>query len=37
MARLISYVWRRLIAKPDPPLPSRIDKGITPEPLQAHP
>jgi DHA1 family tetracycline resistance protein-like MFS transporter len=30
---LVSYVWRRLIAHPDPPLPGRGEAGMSPEPV----
>jgi hypothetical protein len=31
MAWLISYVWRRLIANPDPPLPGRDVEAVAPD------
>jgi DHA1 family tetracycline resistance protein-like MFS transporter len=34
---LISYVWRRLIVNPDPPLPGRGDGPVAEEATQAHP
>jgi len=37
MAWLISFVWRRLIVNPDPPLPGRGSKPIDREAAQAHP
>ena len=37
MAWLISYVWRRLIANPDPPLPRRGSKDPAIESVQAKP
>ncbi|MGD9047442.1 MAG: MFS transporter [Anaerolineae bacterium] len=37
MAWLISFVWRRLIVNPDPPLPGRGDEAVAEEVAQAHP
>jgi DHA1 family tetracycline resistance protein-like MFS transporter len=37
MAWLISFVWRRLIVNPDPPLPGRGDGPATEEAAQIHP
>jgi DHA1 family tetracycline resistance protein-like MFS transporter len=37
MAWLITFVWRRLIVNPDPPLPPRGDELTTQQPVQAHP
>ena len=33
MIWLISYVWRRLIVNPDPPLPDRGETAATREPV----
>lgn len=37
MAWLVSFVWRRLIVSPDPPLPKRGGESTTQGPVQAHP
>ncbi len=37
MAWLISYVWRRIIINPDPPLPGRAVESTTQGPVRAHP
>jgi DHA1 family tetracycline resistance protein-like MFS transporter len=37
MAWLVSYVWRRIIVNPDPPLPGRAIETATQGPVQAHP
>lgn len=37
MAWLVSFVWRRLIVNPDPPLPRRGGEGAAAESFQAHP
>jgi DHA1 family tetracycline resistance protein-like MFS transporter len=37
LAWLVSFVWRRLIVNPDPPLPSRGGEILAQEPFQAHP
>ena len=36
MAWLVSYVWRRIIINPDPPLPGRAVETATQGPVQAH-
>jgi DHA1 family tetracycline resistance protein-like MFS transporter len=35
MAWLVSYVWRRMIVNPDPPLPGRGEEGVIAEASQA--
>jgi DHA1 family tetracycline resistance protein-like MFS transporter len=37
MVWLISFVWRRLIVNPDPPLPGRGEEPVNGEAAQAHP
>jgi DHA1 family tetracycline resistance protein-like MFS transporter len=37
MAWLTTFVWRRLIVDPDPPLPGRGGEVVTEEALQSHP
>ena len=37
MAWVVTYVWRRLIVDPDPPLPGRGEKVGTRESVQIHP
>ncbi len=37
MVWLISYVWRRLIVRPDPPLPGRGEEPVNGGAAQAHP
>ena len=37
MAWLITYVWRRLIVNPDPPLPDRVVAAVAQDPVQVHP
>jgi DHA1 family tetracycline resistance protein-like MFS transporter len=36
MAWVVTYVWRRLIVNPDPPLPSRGETVSSPESVQIH-
>jgi MFS family permease len=37
MAWLVTFVWRRLIVYPDPPLPGRSGEAVIQEPVQVRP
>lgn len=37
MAWLTTFVWRRLIVNPDPPLPGRTAEAVAEDPIQSHP
>lgn len=37
MAWVVSFVWRRLVVRPDPPLPGRRVEGVDQKQVQAHP
>jgi hypothetical protein len=37
LAWLTAFVWRRLIANPDPPLPGRGTDRVVDDPIQPHP